>query len=189
MTGQINYNETVRVVGSLPDQYITGDVGELSPAFLPDAMYGQVVRSVPLICVDLFVVDPETGTVYLGKRQREPQSDWWIVGGRLFFGETFEQAAIRHGKRELGLDLTGNTFTQLGAVKNYVWATSNLGGACHTPDLTLLVELTPEQVKAIRHNDEYSETRWVSPVEILTAPDGQYHPAVVQMFEDYVATL
>jgi colanic acid biosynthesis protein WcaH len=71
---------------------------------IPQNIYVQIVRLMPIPCVDLLVEDEE-GRILLIKRANEPvKGQWWFPGGRVHFLETREQAAIRKLKEECGLE-------------------------------------------------------------------------------------
>jgi colanic acid biosynthesis protein WcaH len=71
---------------------------------IPQNIYAQIVRLMPIPCVDLLVKD-EGGRVLLIKRANEPaKGQWWFPGGRVHFLETREQAAKRKLKEECGLE-------------------------------------------------------------------------------------
>lgn len=71
---------------------------------IPKNLYAQIVRLMPVPCVDLLVQD-ETGRMLLIKRANEPaKGQWWFPGGRVHFLETREQAAKRKLKEECGLE-------------------------------------------------------------------------------------
>ncbi|MGA9347297.1 MAG: NUDIX domain-containing protein, partial [Anaerolineae bacterium] len=66
--------------------------------------YTEIVRVLPILCVDVVVMNTN-GEYLLVKRANEPRKGhWWVIGGRVFRGETMEQAAIRKVKEEVGLD-------------------------------------------------------------------------------------
>ena len=70
---------------------------------LPDGTYGEVVRSMPLVCVDVLLQRAD-GRFLLLLRHAEPVKGlWWWPGGRLNFGESFADAALRKVKKEVGL--------------------------------------------------------------------------------------
>lgn len=71
---------------------------------IPENIYKQIVRLMPISCVDLLVQD-EDGRILLIKRANEPaKGQWWFPGGRIHFLETREQAAKRKLKEECGLE-------------------------------------------------------------------------------------
>ena len=97
---------------------------------LPDVEYGRALDCLVKACCDVIVtvaeedahaqVEPMQEQIFLGRRQVEPQPDWWFIGGRMwaapvtrarhFFthghrlpGESATQACLRHLKRELGI--------------------------------------------------------------------------------------
>lgn len=71
---------------------------------IPDNIYSQITRLMPIPCVDLLAED-EKGRILLIKRSNEPvKGQWWFPGGRVHFLETREQAAIRKLKEECGLE-------------------------------------------------------------------------------------
>lgn len=71
---------------------------------IPENIYAQIVRLMPIPCVDLLVED-ENGRILLIKRANEPaKGQWWFPGGRVHFLEKREKAAIRKLKEECGLE-------------------------------------------------------------------------------------
>lgn len=70
---------------------------------IPEKLYRQILRLIPIACVDLLISD-QAQRVLLIKRKNEPaKGQWWFPGGRIYFGETREVAAIRKLKDECGL--------------------------------------------------------------------------------------
>ena len=70
--------------------------------FLPEKLYKKIVRSVPILCVDL-VIKKGSKTLLI-KRKLPPRSGYWcLVGGRVHYNETVMQAVRRQAKVELGL--------------------------------------------------------------------------------------
>lgn len=71
--------------------------------FIPQDLYDQICRMMPIPCVDLFVTD-KVGRVLLLLRGNEPAKDqWWFPGGRVLFNETRHQAVIRKLQEECSL--------------------------------------------------------------------------------------
>jgi GDP-mannose mannosyl hydrolase len=71
--------------------------------FIPQALYNEILRNVPIICVDLIIF--LQGSYLLVRRNNEPaKNSLWFPGGRLRKNEKSEDAAIRISKDEVGLD-------------------------------------------------------------------------------------
>jgi len=72
---------------------------------LPDETWETVVRSVPLVSVDLVV--HSDGGVVLGKRTNEPaKGEWFVPGGTVRKHESLEDAVQRVANEELGVGVT-----------------------------------------------------------------------------------
>ncbi|WP_332897141.1 GDP-mannose mannosyl hydrolase [Haladaptatus sp. CMSO5] len=83
-----------------------------------------IVENVPIVSVDLLVV--YEGKLVFGKRQNEPAKDYWFVpGGRVYKGETREEAAHRIAEQELGLEI--EIVESLGAYEHF-YDTADVAG-------------------------------------------------------------
>lgn len=72
---------------------------------LPEAEYRRFLETMPIVCVDGVLVNEE-GQYLLVKRRNAPLKDlWWVPGGRVHKGETFEQAFHRKMREELGIEV------------------------------------------------------------------------------------
>lgn len=75
----------------------------------------NVVSLAPLVAIDL-VISAADGSILMGKRVNEPAEGYWFVpGGRIFKGETLEQAFRRITAAELGLAIRIEQGQLLGA--------------------------------------------------------------------------
>ena len=75
-----------------------GDEGRLRAKvpLLPGATYAAFVKSMPIVCVDVLLTRNSDGAALLVLRHSEPvRGLHWFPGGRLLFGETFTEAALR----------------------------------------------------------------------------------------------
>ena len=76
----------------------------------PSTDFKTIVRSTPLVFIDLIVRDSQ-GSVLLGKRTNRPAQDFWFVpGGRVLKGESFDYAFKRLIKEELGFNSVESKF-------------------------------------------------------------------------------
>jgi colanic acid biosynthesis protein WcaH len=92
-------------------------------------LYRKIVALVPIVCVDLLVVDRD-GRVLLLKRRDEPAKGlWWFPGGRVHLGETRGQSALRKLEEECGLVAEGYAVTEIFTAD--VMLTDGRGCLCH----------------------------------------------------------
>jgi colanic acid biosynthesis protein WcaH len=71
--------------------------------FIPDELYYQILKNVPIACVDVAIV--AQGSVLLVKRGDAPaKGQWWVPGGRVLKGEMMRDTAIRKAREEVGIE-------------------------------------------------------------------------------------
>lgn len=156
--------------------YITGKPVK-RVGFLPDDLYTSMLDLLMIVCVDIVVMLPD-GRILIGKRSREPAKRWWIIGGRMWRGESFEEAAARNILRELGISITNlNRFKML-VTNSYQWDTrAQKGkGGCHVVAITMVLKITQKEAGRIKPNDEYASTKWTDPLVIYN--DKRLHQAL-----------
>ncbi|MDP3900880.1 MAG: NUDIX hydrolase [bacterium] len=147
-----------------------------------DELYSKILDSVVVATADILCFDSE-GKILLGRRTRNPQPDWWIIGGRMKRGESFHAAAARKMEEELGLRLKEDRFRGFAAC-SFVWkkrAQEPQNHGSHTAGVIMAVTLSGEDVRSIKPNDEYSELKWLLPQDIVSGSAGELHPAIVQL--------
>ena len=116
---------------------------------LPDGTYGEVVRSMPLVCVDVLLQRAD-GRFLLLLRHAEPVKGlWWWPGGRLNFGESFADAALRKVKKEVGLHAC---FRQVLGTWNTLFERSAWSSPTQT--VNILVHATIDDAAASRDDGE-----------------------------------
>lgn len=72
--------------------------------FLDIDLYKEVVKSVPILCVDMLLTSDSSKGYLLVKRTQEPMKGHkWPPGGRKFINEHFVDSALRIAQSELGL--------------------------------------------------------------------------------------
>jgi len=149
-----------------------GDIDELttilpSRKFLPEDLYGKMVRDCVVFCVDIILVrktDDGRRECLLVKRSSEPvKGVWWWPGGRMLKGETFFDAAKRKARQETGL--TDVTCVQVLGIWNTFFPTSNWDTATEkgtqTVNAIVLVELNSVGVDVSLDNTS-EDCRWIS---------------------------
>lgn len=90
------------------------------PPWIDEADWRTIVRSVPIVSVDLVV--RHDGGVVLGRRTNEPgKGEWFVPGSRVRKGERLEAAVHRVAADELGVEV--DIDRQLG-VDEHLWSAS-----------------------------------------------------------------
>jgi ADP-ribose pyrophosphatase YjhB (NUDIX family) len=154
--------------------------------------YGQILDNVVVGYVNCFLVAQEKrlAKMLLVKRVMEPWTDWWIPGGRINPGESFEETAIRNLKRQLSLAIDDRSrFRQLGTYA-FIWARRAhppIEHGCHIVSAVLVLEVNGEEVKAIRLNEEHCDLSWSRP-EIIVIQTG-IHLGLAQCIRDLIDSL
>ena len=146
--------------------------------FLADNEYGDALDCLVKACSDMLLVSPDGERIFVGKRNVQPQPDWWFVGGRIFPGETPVQSCRRLLKRELQLDIEPARFDTVCA-QSLAWAMrEQLPKENGTTDsqVVLSLQLRDDEVaKVVLDPKEYSDSQWMTPDDILS---GSFHPAL-----------
>jgi len=165
--------------------------GNLIPhgGYVSNEDYGQILDNTVVAYVNCFLVTQgaKPTKILVVKRTMEPWLDWWIPGGRINPGESFEETAIRNLKRQLSLAIDDRSrFRQLGTYA-FIWArrahppTEN---GCHIVSITLVLKVSDEEARAIRLNEEHCDLSWVRP-DIVVIQTG-LHPGLAQCIRDLI---
>jgi colanic acid biosynthesis protein WcaH len=96
--------------------------------FLDEATFRTVVDSMPLVSIN-FIVRRADGKILLGQRKNRPAEGFWFVpGGRIRKGETFDVASRRLTLTELGIEIARCDCSLLG-VYEHIYEDSIFGPA------------------------------------------------------------
>jgi hypothetical protein len=90
--------------------------------YLSEEDYAKAIESFVILSADILPVNLERRTIYLAKRCVEPMPNWWVFGGRILKGESFEEAAIRHLEHDAQLVIATNRLHLLNLPNRYFWA-------------------------------------------------------------------
>ena len=190
---RISYSRDVLVDGKFGTgtHFITSEGGgnpykDSTPVRLSDEAYAEALRTLIIACVDIIIVDSQ-GHVIIARRQQEPQPDWWVFGGRREASDLDHIAsAVRILRRETGILADRRHFdVQPIGHYDYVWDTNAQDdGPCHVEATLLLYRIADEEWDLFQANDEYAAVKPVDFEEILGAPAGTYHPALIKMVRD-----
>ena len=166
-------------------QYVTGEQPKPG-TFLPDAIYAAALDALVICCADAAVL--HRGLWLLAKRAWEPHPDWWVIGGRMRKGERIEQALRRNVRRELHLDIAEERLLHIIGYYSQIWDTRawepTMNG-CHVFSITTSVHLTDEEKASIHLNEEYADSQWVDPWQVIENAN-HFHPCLVQIARDLI---
>lgn len=123
---------------------------------LTAADYRAVIDRVPVLCVD---VDLQTrdGRHVLFRRVNEPLAgEWWVLGGRVFKGETGTAAATRKLREEAGVEVAPARLAFRGYYQR-VFDRSAFGpGPYHTVSLVFECPCDPGQIRLDGQHSEWA---------------------------------
>jgi colanic acid biosynthesis protein WcaH len=131
---------------------------------IPSEFYRRILAVMPIVCVDLMVIDID-GRLLLLQRRREPaKGHWWFPGGRVHLGETRAESASRKLNEECGLAPDQCTITEL--ITADVILSDDQGELRHAVSTVFRVGM-PERAPPLQL-DEHSETaEWRFPAAWL----------------------
>lgn len=137
---------------------------------LPREQFLEVVARTPLVSIDLVVSDA-AGRVLLGLRRNAPARGFWFVpGGVIRKNESLDIAFGRISRNELGLELRRADSRLLGAYEHFYADNADDRPGFGTHYVVLAHAIRVENLAALPP-EQHSVYRWMSPSELLEAPD------------------
>ena len=131
---------------------------------IPSELYRRILAVMPIVCVDLVVIDIEGRLLLLQRRDEPAKGHWWFPGGRVHLGETRAEAASRKLNEECGLGPDQRTITEL--ITADVILSDDRGELRHAVSTVFRVGI-PKRAPPLQL-DEHSETaEWRFPVAWL----------------------
>lgn len=140
------------------------------PNRLSDEDFAWLVRSAPLVAIDLIVRNRED-KVLVALRNDEPAKGYLFnPGGIVLKGEPIEAAFERIIARELGCRVSYDAARFRGVYQHFYRA-SRLGSESGTHYVVLAHDVALNEAIAIQLDGSHSTYRWLSESEILASPD------------------
>ena len=144
-------------------------------------IFNGIRKIIPIVCVDLVI--PKNGDILLVKRIEPPaQGQWWTPGGRIFHGETIEDASVRKANAEVHLDCR---FKKILGVTESIFDNVKIDSkliSIHTVNVVCLMELK-DATQQIQLDNDHADHLWIN------EPFAGLHPGVVQIFDLYSQTI
>jgi colanic acid biosynthesis protein WcaH len=130
-------------------------------AFIDDELYDQILRHMPIACVDVAIV--HNGCVLLVRRGDAPaKGQWWVPGGRVVKGETMRDTARRKARDEVGLDCHVGPIIHTAET---IFPDGPRGIPVHSINACFLLYPTHDASGlAVRLDDHHAEWRWAERV-------------------------
>lgn len=124
---------------------------------IPEQLYRDILRQLPLLCVDI-IVQAQDGRYLLVRRRNEPlMGDFWVIGGRVLHQEKVEDAVCRKLKEEAGLEPKSLEFA--GYYQDVFDRNSFESGiAYHT--LSLVFRVRVDEISAVTLDSQSSDYVW-----------------------------
>lgn len=138
--------------------------------FLDKETFRTVVRSAPLISIDLIILNSQ-GQALLGQRTNRPaQGDWFVPGGRILKDEPMAEAFLRLTKAELGSALPVSEAGFLGVYEHF-YADNFSGEDFSTHYVVLGYRMHCDLDLAALPDGQHCSYRWFSVTELLASDE------------------
>jgi len=141
------------------------------PDMLTGASFLTVVDLVPLVSIDLIVINP-ADQILLGRRRNRPaQGCWFVPGGRIHKLEKIAQAMIRISQSEIGISVSPDSARLLG-VYDHIYDDNYQGVAgVSTHYVVLAYEYNLSNGDQVTPDDQHERFVWWDKEELLVSPD------------------
>ena len=130
----------------------------------------EIIKATPLVSVDLIIRNPSE-KVLLGKRTNRPAKGYWFVpGGRIIKNETINQALKRISEVEVGLDLSAEAPSLLGAY-DHIYEDNFLNViGINTHYVALAFIITLKQEIEVKPDEQHMAFKWWKTDKLIEDP-------------------
>ncbi|MDO8430716.1 MAG: NUDIX domain-containing protein [Candidatus Taylorbacteria bacterium] len=174
---------------SSPHLYLEDPHFKMSRVFLSDKTYNEAIESFVIVDVDVIFINRVNKTILLlAKRRVKPMQGLWLIGGRVFAGESENDAIMRCVKRETSLDLPNDRFHFI-TMNRYIWKDREQEPQDKGSDnlcYTFAAELSPEErVTASNHldKDEYDTKIGLQEFSLESLKEHKVHQAILDLYQ------
>jgi len=142
---------------------------------LPFEDFLHVVANAPLISIDL-IVENQRGEVLFGLRRNEPAAGFWFVpGGRILKNERLDQAFLRIGRNELGVEIARQRAELLGVYEHFYETNAGNQPGFGTHYVVLAYRLCVDAgMLRLPTGEQHEQYRWQGPAQAQS--DVTIHP-------------
>ena len=142
-------------------------------SFLSENLYRQCVDLLPIITVDVLILDKNLEKTLLFRRNNEPLKNiYYSIGGRIYKNENFLNTAIRICKEEVDLQINKGDLT-FGAVTEEIFHNSIYDGV-NAHNVNIFFGYISTGQLTIHCDEQHSCFKW------FKLNDPNLHPYIVQ---------
>jgi len=124
--------------------------------FIPEEEYTRIQAVLPILCVDCLIIHEQK--CLLLRRTKEPaKGQYWFPGGRVFKGETIQNAALRKAREEVSLDCS---FERIIKVEESIFE-RNEGMNCDIHTVNVCCQLSTQQTCYVRMDASHDDFIWL----------------------------
>jgi colanic acid biosynthesis protein WcaH len=128
---------------------------------IPDNLYKKILENIPVVCVDVYIRDVETGKFLLVKRNNEPEKGrYCCTGGRIQKGEDVFLAAQRKVEEELGCGVDKSRLILFGVTNTKFENSIYPGVSSHTINISFFYNVKNTDSLDIKLSDESNDSQW-----------------------------
>ncbi|NET06335.1 MAG: NUDIX domain-containing protein [Symploca sp. SIO2B6] len=154
---------------------------------LPAEIYRLALDYLVITCVDIVFL--YQNQILLGKRNQYPRKGWWVIGGRMFAGESPKFSVQRKARQEAGLNLDAERFEYINAYSTCFSLRSQepQEHGLHSVNLTYKTKLTQtEKNKLQLVHSEYEQWQWfeLNAVSKLLDSNNELDRALLRIVQD-----
>jgi ADP-ribose pyrophosphatase YjhB (NUDIX family) len=134
-------------------------------SYIESHLYSDIVKRLPILCAD-FLVSHKEKYLLIKRKQPPLANDFWLPGGRILIGESFQDVTKRILLKELSLDINDSHSIIFKGVTNMTFNSSSYGKHLyHTPALILQVDF--EDLPSITLDSTSCDYSWSTSLPAL----------------------
>ena len=131
--------------------------------FIEKSIYQQILKVMPISCVDLVVEDANENILMVKRRNDPAKNMWWFPGGRIFFGETRGLAVKRKLLEECGL--VGEIVNEIGTYDLFLNYADINSENCLSHGISTFYKIKCVNTNSIVLDSQSSSFKWKSRTE------------------------
>lgn len=128
---------------------------------IPDDLFAAFLERLPQVSVELFL-ETDRGVLLLRRINEPAAGEWFWPGTRLFKGETFEAAAERLAREELGIEV--DLESRLGSYAHF-WDEGAFDGVETTHTVNVVYRGTTGTPEDVVLDDQHDAMRFVEELD------------------------